>query len=167
MDGVKDIVYHGGKLVQRGLEEFQSASLPVKIVGYSALLYGLYWVWFFGGTRRVRSKVSLMGKTVLITGKIIIPSSLHLSVCLFVCLFVRVCVCVCVCVCVVCVCTSCACVCVSNHPSLRHLSYLYHVFVSVSTCMMYILNSPLDNFPPDNSHPDNSPPGRPPPPPRH
>ena len=73
MEGLNETLLRAREFVQRGLEAFHAAPLPVRIAGYAsgALLaaYGVFYLWFFCGTRRVRSKVSLKGKTVIITGK--------------------------------------------------------------------------------------------------
>ena len=58
---------------QHGLQAFRGVPLSLRIAGFTGGFilagYGAYYVWFFGGTRRVKSHVSLEGKTVIITGE--------------------------------------------------------------------------------------------------
>ncbi|XP_071478754.1 retinol dehydrogenase 12-like [Diadema antillarum] len=72
MEAVKDALTHFREVVERGIEAFHAAPLQVRIaagaVGFLVASYGAYWVWFYGGTRRVKSKARLDGKTVIITG---------------------------------------------------------------------------------------------------
>eukprot|EP00057_Strongylocentrotus_purpuratus_P033097 XP_790111.3 PREDICTED: retinol dehydrogenase 12 [Strongylocentrotus purpuratus] len=72
MEVAKDVVEHGKVVVRQSLDWFHAATMPVKVAvgtaGFLAASYGVYCVWFYGGTRRVKSRVSLKGKTVIITG---------------------------------------------------------------------------------------------------
>ena len=72
MEAAKEVLLHVREEAGRGLEAFHAAPLPLQMAGYiggaAVTLYAVYCVWFYGGTRRVRSKVSLKGKTVIITG---------------------------------------------------------------------------------------------------
>ncbi|XP_054752915.1 retinol dehydrogenase 12-like [Lytechinus pictus] len=72
MEIAKDLLEHGKVILRDSADWFHAASLPVQVavgtVGFLAASYGLYCVWFYGGTRRVKSSVTLKGKTVIITG---------------------------------------------------------------------------------------------------
>ncbi|XP_071506856.1 retinol dehydrogenase 11-like [Diadema antillarum] len=68
MDLARDTLSYCSELVHQGTNWLLVAPLSVRIAGFLVASYGAYWVWFFRGTRRVRSKVSLDGKTVIITG---------------------------------------------------------------------------------------------------
>ncbi|XP_071478758.1 retinol dehydrogenase 11-like [Diadema antillarum] len=72
MEFVRAVFVFCKDLLQQEAEWFQAASLPVKIAvsgaGVLAATYGVWYAWFFGGTRRVKSSVRLDGKTVIITG---------------------------------------------------------------------------------------------------
>ncbi|XP_071478738.1 retinol dehydrogenase 11-like, partial [Diadema antillarum] len=68
MDLVRDTLSYCSELVHQGTNWFLVAPLSVRVSGFLVAAYGAYRVWFYGSTRRVKSKARLDGKTVIITG---------------------------------------------------------------------------------------------------
>ncbi|XP_063954381.1 retinol dehydrogenase 11-like [Lytechinus pictus] len=72
MEFVEDSLTHSKDLIHQSLEWFTKASFSVKfalvVTGTVVISYAAYDGWYSTSIRRVNSRVSLMGKTVLITG---------------------------------------------------------------------------------------------------